>query len=195
MGVGLIKNHKKEHKETSVIVTRSTLIKELVDFFEHDLTQSYTSIIGVIGALIMVCYLDVWVFTICCVVTLLIALLYKSSESKIFSENATLNSHLEERLNVIQKSNLFLVNHFRKISKSMIHLSDIEALNYAVIQFFILVVVLSALFIGMQMQLSMGDIFALLTYVLNFAFEVLILPVIFQQFIRLQEIVTRINKG
>lgn len=77
----------------------------------------------------------------------------------------------------------------------MIRLSDIESYNYILIQILIAFVIIGALFIGVKAKLSTGEIFAMLTYVLNFSFEVLTLPIIFGQTIRLKEIIYRINKG
>jgi len=189
----LIKTHKRDGVDTSVIVTRSDLVKELVDFFEHDLTQAYTSLVGVIGALLMIAFLNLTVFGICVASFIIIALVYQVSEASIFDTNAQLNRELERRLNRIKDKNSLLIPHFRKISQSMIRLSDIESYNYIVIQILIAVILIVSIFIGMEASLSTGDIFALLTYVLNFSFEVLTLPIIFQQFIRLQEITQRIN--
>lgn len=190
----LIKNHKKKNIDTSIIVTRSNLVQELVDFFEHNLTEAYTSLIGIFGALLMILYLDAYVFAVCLVSIIMISIIYQLSEKKIFKENEKLNTELENRLNTIKNKNIFLVNHFRRIAHSMIRLSDIESYNYIVIQILIGTVIFSALFIGVRSNLSAGDIFAMLTYVLNFSFEVLTLPIIFQQFIRLKEITNRINK-
>ena len=195
LGVCLIKAHKKDQQEDSVIVTRSTLIKELVDFFEHDLTKAYTSLIGIVGALGMIIYLQLYVFLFCVVLMALIYWVYSLSQEKIFSYNAELNHELEKRLTMINRKNIFLVGHFKRIASSMIKLSDIESYNYVLIQLLIGLLLMGSLFIGMNAELSTGDIFALLTYVLNFSFEVLTLPVIFQQFIRLQEITSRISKG
>lgn len=191
----MIKHYKKNEVDTSTIVTRSTLVKELVDFFEHDLTEAYTSLIGIIGAIVMIFYLNSMVFLICLLSIILIFFVYKASEKKIFNENSHLNAELENRLNIIKSKNLFLMNHFRKITRSMIRLSDIESYNYAIIQVVIALVILGALFIGVKSDLTTGSIFAMLAYVLDFSLEVLILPIIFQQFIRLKEITSRINKG
>lgn len=189
----MIKNYKKNAVDTSTIVTRSSLIKELVDFFEHDLTEAYTSLIGIIGAIVMIFYLNHIVFLICLVSLILIFFVYKVSEKKIFNENSNLNTELENRLNIIKSKNLFLMNHFRKITRSMIKLSDIESYNYVVFQVVIALVILGALFIGVKSDLTIGSIFSMLAYVLDFSLEVLILPIIFQQFIRLKEITARIN--
>jgi ABC-type multidrug transport system fused ATPase/permease subunit len=189
----MIKNYKKNAVDTSTVVTRSSLIKELVDFFEHDLTEAYTSLIGIIGAIVMIFYLNHIVFLICLVSLILIFFVYKVSEKKIFNENSNLNTELENRLNIIKSKNLFLMNHFRKITRSMIKLSDIESYNYMVIQVIIALVILGALFIGVKSDLTIGSIFSMLAYVLDFSLEVLILPIIFQQFIRLKEITARIN--
>jgi ABC-type multidrug transport system fused ATPase/permease subunit len=193
LSTSLIKKHKKQNIDTSIVVTRSSMVQELVDVFEHDLTNAYTSLVGVFTALLMIFYINTAVALICIFAILLIILVYLLSEVKIYEENAKLNSELENRLNIINKNNIFLIPHFRKIKNSMVRLSDIESYNYIMIQILIAVMIISSIFIGMDMRLSVGEIFALVTYVLNFSFEILTLPVIFQQFIRLKEITTRIN--
>lgn len=191
----LIKNHKKEKINTSIIVTRSNLIKELVDFFEHDLTEAYTSLIGILAAFTMIFYLNVNIFILCFFSIIIIGSIYKLSENSIYEKNKELNSELEKRLTVISNKNIFIIPHLKKITKNMIKLSDIESYNYIFIQILITLILVAALFIGIESGLSTGSLFAILTYVLNFSFEILTLPIIFQQFIRLKEITTRINKG
>lgn len=191
----LIKNYKKEKINNSIIVARSSLIKELVDFFEHDLTEAYTSIITISGALVMILYLNSNIFILCFISTIIIGSIYKISENEIYEKNEELNNELEKRLTIINNRNIFIIPHLKKITKSMIKLSDIESYNYIFIQILISLVLIATLFIGIESGLSTGSLFAILTYVLNFSFEILTLPIIFQQFIRLKEITTRINKG
>lgn len=195
LSTSVIKDQKRRTIDTSKILTRSNLIKELVDFFEHDLTEAYTAFIGVLGALIMLWYINTYVFIICLSVIFLIYFVYSLSEKNIFNENSELNTELEKRLNIIREKNSLLISHFKRISKNMIRLSDIESYNYILIQILIAFVIIGALFIGVKAKLSTGEIFAMLTYVLNFSFEVLTLPIIFGQTIRLKEIIYRINKG
>lgn len=195
LSTSVIKDQKRRTIDTSKILTRSNLIKELVDFFEHDLTEAYTAFIGVVGALIMLWYINTYVFIICLSVIFLIYFVYSLSEKNIFNENSELNTELEKRLNIIREKNSLLISHFKRISKNMIRLSDIESYNYILIQILIAFVIIGALFIGVKAKLSTGEIFAMLTYVLNFSFEVLTLPIIFGQTIRLKEIIYRINKG
>jgi ABC-type multidrug transport system fused ATPase/permease subunit len=189
----LIKKYKKEKRDPSIIVTRSTLVKELVDFFEHDLTEAYISLVGIVGALVMISFINIYVFLLSLGSFLLIFLIYGLSEKKIFTENANLNRELENRLNIIHGRNIFIVPHFKKIVTSMVKLSDIESYNYIVIELLIAVLIITSLLIGVNADLTAGHIFSMLTYVLDFSLEVLMLPLLFQQFIRLKEITNRIN--
>lgn len=191
----LIKSHKKDLVSTSAIVTRSHLSKELVDFFEHDLTQAFTSLVGILGALFMIGYFNIYVFYVAMSCVILMLIVYKISEPKIYLYNQQLNTELENRLHVIQSHPANVFAHLRKISRAWVRLSDLESINYIFIQLFIASSILSALFISIEVKLSTGNIFALMTYVLNFSFEILTLPIIFEQFIRLKEITHRLNKG
>lgn len=193
LGSKLIKNYKQNGIDKSKILTRSNLLKELVDFFEYDLTQSYTALIGLVTALVMVFYINSYVALVCIVSLIIIALIYKLSESHIYNENSNLNNELEKRLNLIEKKNIVIVNHFRAMKSSMIKLSDIESFNFIFIQILISIMILCSIIIAIESKLSVGQIFALVTYVINFSYEIIVLPVIFQQYIRLTEITDRIN--
>ncbi len=75
----------------------------------------------------------------------------------------------------------------------MIPLSDLESYDYIAVQLLIGTLIITSVFFGISAQLSTGAIFAMVTYLLDFSFEVLTLPLIFQQFIRLKEITNRID--
>ncbi len=179
----------------SNIAARSALVKELVDFFEHDITQGFTSLIGVIGALVMLAIFDVWIFMGCLLTIILIIIIYSLSNHKIYDFNLKLNDELEHRIDVLesrQSSSIF--NHFKNISKWMVKLSDIETVNFGIIEILLFTLAIFTLYLSASaVDATAGGIFSALTYVLEFSEGVFMLPILFQQVIRLKEISSRLR--
>ena len=184
-------------KEVSVstIAARSSLIKELVDFFEHDITQAFTSLISVVGALIMLALFDWWIFGACMLTILLIFSIYSLSNKKIYNFNIGLNDELEHRITVLEKrEQTGIAAHFKNISKWMVKMSDLETLNFGVIEILLFILAIFALYVSASaVNATAGSIFSIITYILEFSNGIFMLPIVFQQLIRLQEISTRLK--
>mgnify|MGYP000486481526 CR=1 FL=1 len=185
----------KKNISVSSIAARSSLIKELVDFFEHDVAQAFTSLIGVIGALIMLALFDWWIFGACLVTIALIFVIYTLSNTKIYNFNIGLNDELEHRITVLEsREQKGVVTHFKNISKWLVKLSDLETLNFGIIEIILFVLAIFALYISASsVNVTAGGIFATITYILEFSNGIFMLPIVFQQLIRLQEISSRLK--
>lgn len=181
--------------EVSAIAARSALVKELVDFFEHDVTQAFTSAISVIGALVMLALFDWWIFGGCLLAIIIIVLIYTFSTQRIYNYNIGLNDELEHRINVLEKrEHTGIFNHFRNIAKWLVKMSDLETINFSIIEIVLFALAIFALYASASaVNATAGSIFSVLTYVLEFSGGVFMLPIIFQQIIRLQEISSRLK--
>jgi len=181
--------------EVSAIAARSALVKELVDFFEHDVTQAFTSAISVVGALVMLALFDWWIFGGCLVAIIIIVLIYTFSTKRIYGYNIGLNDELEHRINVLEaREQTGIYNHFKKIAKWLVRMSDLETVNFSIIEAVLFVLAIYALYTSASaVNATAGEIFSVLTYVLEFSGGVFMLPIIFQQVIRLREISSRLK--
>lgn len=181
--------------EVSAIAARSALVKELVDFFEQDITQGFTSAISVVGALVMLLVFDVWIFFGCIVSIILIFIIYAISNGKIYGYNIGLNDELEHRINVLESRNQPKIrNHFKGISNWLVKLSDLETLNFGIIEVILFLLAVFALYASASdVSANAGRIFSVVTYVLEFSGGVFMLPFIYQQIIRLKEISSRLK--
>jgi len=180
----------------SSIAARSALVKELVDFFEQDVTQGFSSVISVIGALVMLLLFDPWIFLSCLITIGLIILIYSLSNSKIYNYNIGLNDELEDRITVLSSRNPNQIKtHFKGISKWLVKLSDLETLNFGIIEVLLFVLAIFTIYLSASMETaSAGSIFSAITYVLEFSGGVFMLPFIYQQTIRLKEISSRLSQ-
>ncbi|OSY87442.1 hypothetical protein WH52_11235 [Tenacibaculum holothuriorum] len=181
--------------EVSAIAARSALVKELVDFFEHDITQGFTSAISVIGALVMLAVFDLWIFAGCLFSIIIIILIYTLSTKRIYNYNIGLNDELEHRINVLESRNQTgIFTHFKNIAKWLIKMSDLETVNFSIIEIVLFALAIFALYASASAaNATAGGIFSVLTYVLEFSGGVFMLPIIFQQIIRLKEISSRLK--
>lgn len=179
----------------STISARSALVKELVDFFEHDVTQGFTALIGVVGALVMLALFNWWVFAGCLITILIIIFIYWLSNKKIYAYNIGLNDELEHRINVLESRQASSISaHFKNISRWMVKLSDLETLNFSIIEVLLFLLAIYTLYTSASAEnATAGEIFSALTYVLEFSGGVFMLPIIFQQVIRLREISSRLK--
>ncbi len=191
--VAAIQNQK--NISVSTIAARSSLIKELVDFFEYDVTQAFTSLISVVGALVMLALFDWWIFGACLITILLIFIIYMLSNKKIYDYNIGLNDELEHRITVLEtREQLGIVKHFRNIARWMVKMSDLETLNFGIIEILLFVLAIFALYVSASaVNATAGGIFSIITYILEFSNGIFMLPIVFQQLIRLQEISARLK--
>jgi ABC-type multidrug transport system fused ATPase/permease subunit len=192
-----VEYQKAQNTPLSAIVARSQLVKELVDFFEHDLTQGFSSLIAAIGAVMMLLVLDIRLFWGCLAAILSIGLVYALSEKRIFRFNQALNDEQERQVDIITHQTQFaVIKHFRTLARWYVKLSDLEAINFGLIELILTALVLFSLFIAVDVENpSPGSIFAVVSYVLEFVEGVFVLPWIFQQFIRLKEITQRLHSN
>ena len=191
-----IKLQKSQKASLSVTVTRSQLVKELIDFFEYDLTDGFMSLVTIIGALFMLPFFEIRVFFACLFGAILIVIIYLISEKKIFGYNRELNNELENQVNVIDRMPLPGVFRFyRRIAGWRVRLSDLESFNFFLVDFIIVVLIIASVFLSAQATgASAGSIFTVVTYVTNFAEGVFMLPLLFQQYVRLKEISERLGR-
>ena len=191
-----VKQQKQQDASLSVTVTRAQLVQELIDFFEYDLPEGFIALVAILGALVMLPFFEMRVFFACLLGTVLIVLIYRLSEGRIFDYNRKLNDELENQVNVIEKMPLLNIFRFyRRIAGWRVRLSDLESLNYFFVDVIIIILILASVFLAAQAQgATAGSIFAVVTYVTNYAEGVFMLPLIFQQYVRLKEISLRLQQ-
>ena len=184
-----------KNSSNSQIASRANLIEEVVDFFEQELPQGFTSLFGVVGSIIMLYVFDWKLFVAGQISILLIYLVYAFSEDKIFAYNKSMNDQLDKHVDIISaRDSKSTFKHFKKLAFWNIKLSDLESINFGIIEIILFALIIFTLIIAStQGNATPGSIFAILAYVIDFAEGVGMLPFIYQQKVRLNEIVSRIN--
>lgn len=108
-----------------------------------------------------------------------------------------LNDEMERQVDILAaRQRAGAQNHFAAIARWRIRLSDLEARNFGLV--FLLTTALTAgaaYILVIIEQKSVGEIFAALTYVLQFGEAVVMLPYTYQQFLRTREISARLKES
>ena len=169
------------------------LARELIDFFEWELPELLASVIGMIGAFVMLLYLLPVVGGASVTIAVLIGVVFFLSRNRVRSLNTLLNNELERQVTMLESGKDFSRRiHLNRLRRWRIHLSDLEAANYAVTDLLLTILIVSAVVITVNTGLTVGEVFAILTYLLDLAECLLVLPWTYQQSIRAQEIGGRI---
>lgn len=178
----------------STLNTRSELLREMVDFFEEDMPLSYSAVIKIVGAFVLLWFYEPLLNLIVIAAALLIVLIYVISSGRFFRLNKGLNDQWETQVRILERRNSTQTrSHFRAMARWKIRLSDLEAINYGGIAIILIAMILGALAIITSSGIATaGAVFAVLVYVLDISEGAWLLPSVFQQFIRLKEISTRL---
>jgi hypothetical protein len=178
----------------SRVAARSSLSRELVDFFECELKAVFCSIYGVIGGLVMLIVYDRLLVAFCVLLVAPLVLLNRRLAQRSFILNSSLNDQLEREVEVIEDGRDHSVReHYRLQAQWRVRLSDMEAWNFLQMEFFILALIVASLTrYCSHPGVEAGDIYAVFAYVVMFVGGLDCVPHLTQQFARLQDIVRRV---
>ena len=168
---------------------RLQLGHELVSFFEWELPEFVAAMIGIVGAFGMLLWLLPTIGAISVVVAVVIGIVFVASKRRIFGLNRLLNNELERQVGMLEKNTEFSRRiHLGRLARWRIHLSDLEAGNYAIADFLLAGLIIGAVVITVEYGLSVGEVFAILTYVIDLAQGLIVLPWTYMQSVRAREI-------
>lgn len=197
IGQNISANAIETHEDLSPAIGRADLLQEVVDFFENELPMAVGSAISIIGALIMLLVLSPYVGGVALMSALAIGAIFVLSRNRIRSLNALVNNELEARARLFMaRERKPLLAHFTQLVGHRVSLSDLEARNFGLSYLFVVLLIAFALYQSVAVsQSAIGDVFAVLTYAAQFAEGVIILPLMYQQYVRTSEITGRISNG
>ena len=192
----LVSEQRSQGLELSIVAARSAMSRNYVEFFELHVPMVIRAMYSIVGALIMLAIYDP-VLVLYCLGLLLPAFwlnLYYSRKTLALS--GRLHDEYEREVDVIEQGEESLVReHYRAVADWRIRLSDAEAVNFSLMEFFILAVLVLSLihFCTGENPPPAGDIFAVFRYVLMFIMGMDTVPRLVQQLSRLRDIGTRVS--
>ena len=180
-------------KQSTLAVTkraaRLQLGRELVDFFEWELPELVAALIGIVGSLVMLLFLLPMIGGISVAVAALIGLVFVASKRRMFGLNKLLNNELERQVTMLERDTpISRKLHLNRLARWRIHLSDLEAGNFAVAELMLAALIIGAVVVTVETGMSVGEVFAVLTYLIDLAEGLVVLPWTYMQSIRAQEI-------
>jgi hypothetical protein len=179
----------------STVAARSGLARELVDFLEHELRFVFASAYGVIGAVAMLIVYDRPLVLLCGVTLTPLLILSRRLARRSSGLNAELNDQLEREVEVIEDGRDAPVSdHYRRLARYQIRLSDLGAWNFLQMEFFVLALIVAALARYCSLPgVEAGDIYAVFSYVMMFVGGLDCVPMLTQQLARLHDIGGRVS--
>ena len=191
----MVARERERHNSVSQISARAGLLTEFVEFLENSLPELIAALVSLVGVLVIVAALNTDVFFACLAVLLVAALTYVLTGRLNFRLNAGYNNELERQVWSLERGDAALVqDHFKRLMRWNIRLSDLETANYFVIFLAIVALFVYAPFSAVDSGVTdYGLVFSLLMYVFSYIESVANLPLFVQQLIRLKEISVRLN--
>lgn len=197
LAVPVILHQRKLNQSTSTIAARVVLAREFVDFFERHIPMIATALVSIIGASVMLVFIEPWIGIACLGSLLLCICLMPSYSRKNLSLHGRLNDRLEREVYLVEKGRpKTLSRHYRLLSRLRIYLSNREAIAFLFVGF-----ISAALFVCAIVQLasgqkpSAGHIYAVMTYLWTFVTSLDEAPSMLDQLARLKDIGRRVNSG
>ncbi len=185
----------KENEPTSTRTAHLGFLSEVVEFLENSLPEIANNLVGLLGTLAIIAAIDFRVFIGCVIIMLVIIIVYWVTEKRTTRFNASYNDELEQQVNVVTKdSPILLRRHLKQLMKWNIKLSDLETINFSIVWLFMMAfLVLAIVMVASDAGLSFGSIFSLILYLFQFIESTTVMPVFYQQWLRLKEITGRLK--
>lgn len=191
----LVDSERNKGSSTSTIAARINLLAELVEFFENSFPSIVSGVIGILGTLIIISGLDFRITLMCLGVVVFIVIIYGLTSNRNLKLNQRYNDELEtlvDRLDSKDRSSIH--EYFTSLTRTNIKLSDLETFNFSTVITVAMGIFIVAMMMSVDGETNYGAIFSLLMYVFEFIERVIIMPLYYQNYLRLKEISIRLSQ-
>jgi len=195
LATGLVTEQRQQQVEVSRVSARSALSRGYIEFFEQHVPMMIRAGYSVVGALLLLGWYDLMLVPFCLALIVPAVLLNAAYGRKTLTLSKRLHDQFELEVDVIGRGSPEDVRrHYESVAESRVRLSDAEALNFGLMEFFVLGLMVAALIhfcSGGGAQA--GDIFAVFRYVIMFILGLDSVPKLVQQVSRLRDIGVRMR--
>lgn len=180
---------------TSSIVARSTMSREFVDFFERHVPMAMQSVFSIAGALAILAWYDWLLVPVCLGLLFPAAILNRYYGRRTLFHSRRLHDQFEREVDLLAEGRDYQVQrHYATLARCRVSLSDCEAVNFALMELFVMAVIAGSLIhYCLNAAVQPGDVFAVFRYVLMFVMGLDSLPLMVAQFSRLRDIGRRMQ--
>ncbi len=183
--------------EVSKLSAHSTLAREFVDFLEYDLVYVIEAGYNLLGSLIMLCFYDLSVVTVCLAILLPVMGLSFIYGKKMRRLNQLKNDELEKQVDIITTGNIHIIRqHYNNLRKWQIKISDQEAWSFGIMELLVMVVIGISLLVSTKSftpAILAGDLIGIYNYILKFVSGLDTIPYTVQRLTSLTDITRRIE--
>ncbi len=190
-----VENH--QELDSSTLNARVTMLRELVEFLENQMPELINSVVGLVGTMVILYFLDTQIFFGCMAVLALIVVVFGLTGKYTTRLNHHYNNTMEEQVTAIDKRASVPIRGFmQNLMKWNIKLSDLETVIFGVIWLAMIALIVFSVVqaVGAGNAIKAGAVMSIVMYVFQFAEGAGMLPLYFQQFLRLQEISSRLKQ-
>ncbi|PJG85578.1 ABC transporter six-transmembrane domain-containing protein [Conservatibacter flavescens] len=193
--VPVILNQRVKGIDTSTTTARVALSREFVNFFEHHLPTLITSFCSILGAVVMLLFIEFWSGLVALLIVIGFGLMLPNYVQVNDTLYFKLNNRLEKEVERIERSkNKELVKHYRLVEKLRVLISNREAFSFLAIG-----VAMSVLFgvtltvLTFKEGVTAGHIYAVITYLWTFAISLDDAPGLLEEMSKLKDIGKRVE--
>ena len=174
---------------------RISMAREIVDFLEEHTPQLIANVISVVFSVMILFSFDAWLGWFCVVAVAVIVTTYSFFHPYFFSTNARLNETLEKQVAALESGNTAKVRSLlTRVRDAEVKISDANAVLYGLVFAAMFGLVVGNLWLASQLPgITVGTVFAILSYSWEVVESSTQLPDTLQQWSRLSEIQKRIN--
>lgn len=186
-----------KNKELSKLSAHSTLSREFIDFLEFDLNYVIEAAYNIVGSMILLFFYDAQVVLLCLMMLIPVTITSYIYGKRMRRLNKLRNDELEQQIDVLATKNTIRINdHYNKLRKWQIRISDQEAWNFGVMELLVMVIITASLIISSTMNgraLQAGDLIGIYTYILKFVSGLDTVPYMIQRMASLKDILQRVE--
>lgn len=180
---------------TSKVSARVEMVRDLVDFFEHEVPAIVHNLIAIVGSLTMLFVYDVDAGWIAMSVLLPMGLINAWYWRRALRLNRGINNQIEREVDAIETGRRFPINrHFRLLRRWKVALSDTESWTWAITELATMAALAAILldFTGSP-DFTAGAIYAVLAYVYDYLEGLNDVPTVVNNLARLRDVRSRLH--
>jgi ABC-type multidrug transport system fused ATPase/permease subunit len=191
----IIQHHKETGIESGIINARVELLKQVVQFFEEDFPFMLNSIIEMFGSAFLLYFYNPKILLVCIIIVVPSFIANRFYSRKMIAATTAVNNEYEKQIDVIvHQQEHEIADYFGFVRQLNIRKSNLEAFNFATLEFFVFAMIVSSLYIITQTDnIKYGEIVATYGYINRFAFSFDFIPHLTGRVANLQDINKRIE--
>jgi ABC-type multidrug transport system fused ATPase/permease subunit len=189
--------NRNKNKDLSKLSAHSNLSREFIDFLEFDLNYVIEAVYNIAGSLLLLCLYDAQVVMLCMLMLVPVSVTSYIYGKRMRRLNKLKNDELENQVDVLASKNTLRIHqHYHKLRRWQIKISDQEAWNFGVMELLVMVIISASLIISSKTNgrvMQAGDLIGIYTYILKFVNGLDTVPYMIQRLASLKDILHRVE--